>query len=419
MILMNNGTLILACNSFCYWAFFYFLFKKRGLDVYSFVWLFYAILSLGSIYLIYIDSVWFFNEITVFPLIYLFVAFFLFLRPLSRYSETKTWNIIMPNEKMMKLLSWAIIVVYFMLLFQMLMTSFSLSDIFNADILANNYDMKTDNIGVDEGKINIWGVLKNVFAEIIWLVFMYNWLRGNKILSIGLLSSLAISIFFAASIGSRGGMFRVFVNLPFVYFIFRNSMTPEMKKSFLIAISVFLFFTIVGFIGLTIGRFGDRVSYSLLDIVVYYASSNFIMFDSYALDANGVRYGDRVFPLVRLLLGLDITGSYVIRREVFSQMTLNDSQFSTFIGDFVLDYGPIWGFMILMLFSFWLSKGMKSKGQYRLSNVLIFSLFFRICVNGYSLFTYSEIDGNLTLLYVLFFYFLFRHFEPKKKLERY
>lgn len=406
---MGSSTFFLICNSFCYFVAFGLALRKRGWGIYSFVWLFYAILSVGAIYLFNIESIWNFNEITLFPLIYLFVTLALFMKPIYAFSAEKTNNIIMPSKRLMKFLSWGVIVVYLMLFVQTVLTSFSLSDLFNSNVLAENYANSADKVGTDDG-VNIWGVLKNVFSGVIWLAFMYNWVKGNKILTIGLLFALVVSILFAASGGSRGGMARVFVDIPFMYFAFRKSMTPKMKKVFFLSISTFIAFGLIGFIGLTVGRYGDS-SYSIFDSVVYYASSNFIMFDNYALDANGVRYGDRTFPLIRLLLGLDITGNYLRRREVYSQMTLNDSQFSTFIGEFLLDYGPVWGFIILMLFSSLLYRGTKAKGQYHLSNILIFSLVFRICVAGYSLFSYSEVEGNLSLLYILFFYIVFRYSE--------
>ena len=407
---MSESVFWLVCNTTCYFGGFFYALYKKGWGIYSFSLLFYSIISIGSIYLFTLDSIWYFREITPFPLLYLFVSLMFFMRPLSKFSPNEMANIIMPNRQFMRILSWVIFFVYLGLFLQFIATS-SFSGILNADVLASNYDDKVSKVGIDDNSVNIFGVLKNVFSSIVWLMFMYNWIKGEKKLTVALLFALISSLLFSLTQGSRGGIMRLFVDIPFIYFVFSGLLSKRKKKIFLMSIIGFVLFALIGFWGLTIGRFGDKTSYSLLDIIVYYSSSNFLMFDNYALDANGIRYGDRVFPLIRLLFGLDITGNYVNRRMVYSNMLLDDSQFSTFVGEFALDFGPIWGFVILLLFSTLLYQGVKHKYRFGFSNILILLLVFKIVIGGYSLFPYSEVGGNLGLLYVLFFYILFKYFE--------
>ena len=407
---MGESVFWLVCNTTCYLGAFFYALYKKGWGIYSFSLLFYSIISIGSIYLFTLDSIWNFREITPFPLLYLFVSLMLFMRPLSKFQPNEIVNIIMPNRQFMRILSWVIFFVYLGLFLQFIATS-SFSGILNADVLASNYEDKVSKVGMDDNSVNIFGVLKNMFSSIVWLIFIYNWIKGEKKLTAALLFALMSSLLFSLTQGSRGGIMRLFVDIPFIYFVFSDFLPKRKKKIFLMSIIVFVLFALIGFWSLTIGRFGDKTSYSLLDIIVYYSSSNFLMFDNYALDANGIRYGDRVFPLIRLLLGLDITGNYVNRRMAFSNMLLDDSQFSTFVGEFTLDFGPIWGFVILLLFSALLYQGVKHKYRFGFSNILILLLVFKIVIGGYSLFPYSEVGGNLELIYVLFFYILFKYFE--------
>lgn len=402
----SNFTLLL--NSLFYLFAFTYVKIKKGWGICSFVLLFYFFLSIGSIYLFNESTIWHFEDITVFPLVFLFVTILLFMRPLYSFPIEKTDNIIMPNDFFMKILSWVVICIYLVFFFHTILSSFSLTSLFNPDLLAENYDEKVGNVGVDDG-INIFGVLKNMFSDILWLLFMYHCLKGNKLLALGLLLSLVIAIFTALAWGARGPIMRILIDIPFIYFVFRRSMSIRMRKIFLISILAFVSLALIGFVGLTIGRFADDERYTMLEIITYYSSSNFLVFDNYALDANGIRYGDRVFPIFRLLLGLDITGNYIDRRLEYSHMLLDDSQFSFFVGEFMLDYGPYWGFIILMIFSYILYQGIKIKSfQCGFSNLLILSLLYRICVSGFSLFPYSEISGNLSLIYILFFYIFFK-----------
>ena len=403
-----NNTILLCINSCLYFVTFFFMLKKKGWGVYTFVLLFYATISIGSIYLFNLDSVWSFSDITFFPLCYLFMILMLFMRPLYHYSSGKTVKLKLPNPQLMKILSWIVVIVYMIFFLQTILSSFSLSDLFNAEILAENYENKSQNVGVDDSTINIFGIFKNLFTDILWLLFMYNWIKGNKFLAIGLLFSLIVAVFTALAWGARGPIMNILLDIPFMYFVFRKSMTAKMCRIFIYSIIFFIAIALLGFVGLTIGRFEDSADFSMFDIIVYYSSSNFLQFDNYALDANGIRYGDRVFPIFRLLLGLDITGNYLDRRLVYSDMLLDDSQFSFFVGEFLLDYGPFWGFIILTLFSMLLYKGSYSRGQYSLSNLLILSLAYRICVAGFSLFPYSELGGNIALIYILVFYAFFK-----------
>lgn len=405
---MVYSNFALLLNSSFYLLAFIFTLRKKGWGICPFIILFYFCLSIGSIYLFNESTIWHFEDITILPLVFLFVTLLLFMRPLYSFSLEKTCNIKMPNDFFMRSLSWIVILIYLIFFFHTILSSFSLTSLFNPDLLAENYDEKVENVGTDDG-INIFGVLKNMFTDILWLLFMYHSLKGNKILASGLLLSLVIAIFTALAWGARGPIMRILIDIPFIYFVFRRSMSPRMRKIFLFSILAFVSLALIGFIGLTIGRFADDERYTMLEIITYYSSSNFLVFDNYALDANGIRYGDRVFPIFRLLLGLDITGNYVDRRLEYSHMLLDDSQFSFFVGEFMLDYGPFWGFIILMIFSYILYRGIKVKSfQCGFSNLLILSLLYRICVSGFSLFPYSEISGNLSLIYILFFYILFK-----------
>lgn len=409
---MNDSNHILLFNSLLYFFAFIFAIKKKGWGIYSFILLFYFVLSIGSIYLFNVNSVWHFNNITLFPLIYLFVTLLLFTIPIARFSLEKTNKLILPNNQAMKCLSWIVIIVYLFFFIQTILSSFTLTSFFAPDLLAENYNNKTENVGIDDNSVNIFGVFKNVFTDILWLLFMYHCLKGHKILATGLLLSLVIAVFTALAWGARAPIMTILFDIPFVYFVFRKSMSDKIRKIFLCSIIAFVSLALIGFMGLTIGRFGESERYTIFEIIAYYSSSNFLFFDNYALDANGIRYGDRVFPIFRLMLGLDITGNYIDRRLEYSQMYLDDSQFSFFVGEFVLDYGPLWGFVVLMLFSFLLSKGIQPTAkQYGFSNLLILSLIYRVCMAGFSLFPYSELGGNISLIYIFFFYLFFRYFE--------
>ena len=94
-------------------------------------------------------------------------------------------------------------------------------------------------------------------------------------------------------------------------------------------------------------------------------------------------------------------------------LELDDSQFSFFVGDFVLDFGPFYAFLLIVVFSWCFCRSASVK-KYDLGDILLFSFLFRICVNGFTLFPYAEFAGNLRILYILFFVFVFKYFTKKR-----
>lgn len=403
---------VLVANAFAYLLTFVLYIKKIGsFNLGSFVLLFYSLLAFLAVYLFSFVDFWTFNDIQIFPFIYLYGCLMISCRALLKFSGDKVKNMVLPDEKIMNCISICIIVSHIGLLLFSILSSFSISGLFDPNQLALNYDDKLDSVGVDDKAVNIFGVLKNVFGDLLWIMIMYNWIKGNKLLIIGLLFSVVVVILDGLSGGARGSLVRIVLSVPFVYFAFAPIMNKRMKRTFITSIIVVFSLILIGFLALTFGRFSDS-SFSILDICVYYASSNFIYFNNYALDAGGIRYGDRTFPLLRSLLGFDTAGDFFERRSMYD-LELDDSQFSFFVGDFVLDFGPFYAFLLIVVFSWCFCRSASVK-KYDLGDILLFSFLFRICVNGFTLFPYAEFAGNLRILYILFFVFVFKYFTEKR-----
>ncbi|OKZ14257.1 MAG: hypothetical protein BHV75_00015 [Bacteroides oleiciplenus] len=411
---MNESTAILIVNSLLYIVTFA-IYQKRTktFQLGSFVLLFYSLISIGSIFLYNIDSVWTFEEITVFPLIYLYIVLMISFYPVLKFSNKGICDIKMPDGIAMNVISIIVIIVYLCFFFQTILSNFSLSGLFDPATLVENYETKTDNIGYDDGKINIFGILKNFFNSILWILFMYNWIQKKKILVIGVLVAIIISVFTSLAWGARGPLMFIILQIPFAYLVFSPLMTQKMRKQYILTVAGFVIFIFAGGAALTIGRFDDAANFTIVDILLYYASSNFIKFDNFVLDVGGCRYGDRVFPLIRLLLGLDTAGDYKTRRLLYPNLKIDDSQFTFFVGEFVIDFGPILAFLIISFFAVFFFKRLSSK-KYDLGTILLLSLVYNIIVVGFTLFPYSELGGNISILYTVFWIFVFKYFTSKR-----
>ncbi|EGC87287.1 conserved domain protein [Prevotella denticola CRIS 18C-A] len=94
-------------------------------------------------------------------------------------------------------------------------------------------------------------------------------------------------------------------------------------------------------------------------------------------------------------------------------MEINDNLFSTFVGDFTLDFGPAGAFFIFVIFYSSLIKLTRErKQQIKLYKLLL--LYFALCISlqgGMTLFSYSDVSGNLRMLNCLLLYAYLRYHE--------
>lgn len=412
--------LLLIINSLAYLLTFLFYQKKVcSLQVGSVVLLVYTMVSFGSIYLYSISpiwGIWDFTNLTFLPFLYLYVILLISFRPLLIFDNQKVIGMQMPNNSIMNLISISIIIVHLAFFIQTILSSFSIADLFSADILSENYEDKGEAMASKKGVINIFGVLKNIFADVLWIMFMYNWVKGKRIIAFGLICSIGIAAFTSLAWGARGPLVSIIMQMPFAFIIFRPLMTNRQKKQVTLTAAILVLIVLLGFWSMTYGRFSDNVNHTITDILIYYLSSDFLMFNNYAIDPGDCRYGDRVFPLIRMLFGLDTAEGFRERRLLFPKLRIDDSQFTFFVGEFCIDFGPFLAFLIIAFFSFILYRQFK-KHKYDMGDIALGMLWFHILIYGFSLFVYAEKSGNLRILYLLFFVYIFKRFTPQRKEE--
>ena len=187
-----------------------------------------------------------------------------------------------------------------------------------------------------------------------------------------------------------------------------------------ILISLAILITIP-FIALSVSRFGEEEG-GLLGGIIYYTGEAPYYFNNYALDADGIRYGDRTCNLFKKLIGLSSPNGIFDVRSTYYDMKMDDSIFSTFVGDFVLDFGGTVTAILFILFSFLFTKltGTNAPNQIPFHRAILAYFAMTVCMQGgMYLFNYS-FEANLQILAIFIFYLLFgmeyllrhRHKEP-------
>lgn len=203
--------------------------------------------------------------------------------------------------------------------------------------------------------------------------------------------------------------------------MFRAHYSERVRKISRILIIVVGVLIVVVIGAITISRF-TRYYMSedyLRGSLISYLGSPILNFEQSALDANGIRNGDRILTLFKYAI-LPNGGAYSFsaRLSKYSHMILDESVFTTFIGDIVLDFGPFFSLLFISLISIIIYRASPSRNQpfdfYKMIPLVSCIILF---LGGWHLCPYAEVGGNLKIIFYYLVYLYFR-FIPREKLSQ-
>jgi oligosaccharide repeat unit polymerase len=164
----------------------------------------------------------------------------------------------------------------------------------------------------------------------------------------------------------------------------------------------------IPFLMLSISRFGERDG-GLLGGLVYYIGEAPYYFNQFALDSGELRHGDRTCNIFKQLIGMPAPEGIFGVRSAYPTIKMDDSIFSTFVGDFVLDFGGVTTALLFIIFSIVFSRLTRTNAPNTIPFHRLILVYFAMSVcmqGGMYLFNYS-FEGNLQILAILFFYVIF------------
>lgn len=404
-------TSYLIINALLYVITFIIYLRKNNVLVAGKIILFiYSISALGAIVLFnhpYNSGVY--KGITLFPFIYLYFLFMLTLQPLLTIDKTKITSIRQPSNFA---LNFYIIVLIIFSLPSVYDVFFNFRNVFSDLIVGINFTgFDANDITLDKKDgIHIFSILEGLawFLSPFTLMY-YLTLKNRKILLvIGLFISSILSNFASASTGARGEVVFNSIILILIFSFFSKFMDRKIKRNVIIVFSFLgIIFTTI-FTYLTIFKFSTRGDDFRNFSTYNYASQCFLEFSNYGLYAGGVRYGTRTATIITSLYPSSPT-TYAQRMKAFPNMKLNESHFSTFIGDFTLDYGPFLTVFIFILFYFIIRKYMRFQGDVPFYKLVPIYFFLKLFAGGWTLYAYSNFGGNLMIITLIIVYLYFRN----------
>ena len=262
---------------------------------------------------------------------------------------------------------------------------------------------------------NLPAVLYNMLIDCSVFIFFFLLTRKDKniIFLISLFLAIIIGMIIPVMDGQRGTVIKCGSTVIAGYMLFRKFISKRIDRIIQIAGIIVTVIVAIPIIAITISRFSDREdSPETSGYVYWYLGQANIYFNNYALDAGGTRNGDRTINLAKRLLSSDTPKNYTERREKYSNLNIDDDFFTTFVGDFAIDFGPLGAFIIFVVFNGWAILQIRPRdGTIKLHQLLL--VYFALCVSlqgGMTLFMYSD-TANLALGAMMLLYIWLRYHE--------
>lgn len=278
------------------------------------------------------------------------------------------------------------------------------------------YMEQIDNASNVGGAIrNLPAILFNSFSDIGIFLLFYFMTMGKKNYKIiyGLLFANVINLIMPIMRGQRSGVALAFLTIICGYFLFKQYLSQKLNTVIKKIGIVFIVIITLPVAAITISRFGSEKA-GVATFINWYIGQGNIYFNNHALDDNGIRYGDRTLNLFKRLVDSKTSMNYVERREIYSKLKINDEVFSTFVGDFTIDFGPFFAVIIFIVFNFFViysfQRNKTNNNKIKLHQLLL--LYFTVCISaqgGMYLFSYSDTRNLNIIVLALLYYYLKYH----------
>lgn len=398
------------------WLLAFYLYKRNN-SMYTLggvILLFYTILSVASIIAFSDKSAYlvFKRELTAFPLFYLIALLLLSFWPILSLKEKKLQFIEIPSYQIANVVCIFFSVfslIYIIDIHQDIQNGFFIMQWDNSDITQLYDDAKEIRMAskTRSAFTNYAGVFGNIGAFINPLLF-YTYLlydKRNKFVLILLGLALLQEPFRGIAQANRLYLVTNILLMFFMFFFFKPFLSFEIRKRIMrIGIIVASFFLLVLSV-ITVARVLEKNETSILFNVTRYMGESPIVFDQYCLNANGTRDGYSVGPLLHLLVGDKVLTEKEIRSK-YSSLGIDNSRFYTYIGDFVLDYGPISTVIIMIILTLIFRSYLDHNQGLGYGQVILVYVLTK-AYTGYYLYVYNTLSGNIFLVVAFIFCLLF------------
>ena len=396
-------------------------YKSRTLDAGTSIiatYVMYAVFSLLTLNDIMFSDLY--MPLTLFPYVYLYCMLIIALSP-TIYTHLKpSKKIESPNTRLLIAIS-AIIFICSLMLSPEIISNFNQGVIklfTDTGAGKESYMERIEEASESGSSIsNIPAIIYHSLADIAIFLFYYHLtLKKKNVWILFMLGfALLIGILLPVMYGQRSGIVSAILTNIATYMLFRRYISIKTNRTIQIIGVTCVIAAAMPIAAITVSRFSNMGG-GVAGFINWYVGQSSLYFNNFALDAGGSRHGDRTFNLAKRLIDSETPKNYVERRDKYHNLNIDDDIYSTFVGDFVIDFDPISAVFIFVVFNGIIIYLIRPRdGTHKLHQILL--LHFTICVcmqGGMSLYSYAD-GGNLRILTLLMLYGYLRYHEILQK----
>ena len=391
--------------SFIWLVSIYIHFKKKGWDIANTIMFVYFFSSLTSIYFYFNVPVGHeVDNITLPPLLYLFMAILICIFPLLRYGD-RIENISLTINKSQGHILYLIIC----MISPFVILAFGELSILcyesNSISIVDSYSDETFSIGKQMSRIGRVGYTISHFGAYIWPTIFFYIISNTKyrILAFVSLIAFANEILQGYASGDRVTLVRFVLYFFIVFYLVKNMIETKVRKRILIFAFSVILIVVSALLLITIARF-DNISsdYSMGGFVTLYSGEGCLRFSQYIWDLNVTSNGDTCFSFFKYILGFDTyTDNFLRRLHYESIFKIPTYIFYTFVGDFYQDLGIVGTILFCIFLAYFLKKiifmNVKNKGL-SLLPFFILTIFLQIYLFGFMYYNFKTFNDQLQLI---------------------
>lgn len=358
--------------------------------------------------------------LTFWPFFYLFLAFLLFSR-MYIFSTSKTdYSIKSFVYKKNKILD---VVCYLFIIFSVINiinTDFSSIYVSMEDMeryAMDNYETHIDNIGKKAYTNFLERISLNYCSwfKVVVLIGMYNALcQKRNSFSVCLALSIFIPTFInSMMMGTRGTLFSEIILFISAYVLYKKYIPTQIKSKIYFGASITIVLSLIFITAVTNSRFSNTDMGSGGSVLWYFGQSMLYFDNGLADSVDGSFLGARTFKTLYPLFGLKMPIS------LYADMYLGTSfgtNFTTFIGMLILDFGFIGTLAIGLLLPWLIEKMCFYKKSFTFASLYLYLFFLNRLIFG--VFTNaSGADFQYIIAFLLYFIFRFIFDAPNVDLQ--
>lgn len=355
------------------------------------------------------------NEISIIALLYLFVGFIIYLKPITKLNIGN--EIVFPKFGGKDVISIVIVVVGILSIIPF-MENLSKVGSMSAMDFADAYETSRQDTIDTRGHLSSIGHLCN--GIISWLVyvnpllFFYAIVKKKNTFIIGLsVLSLLNPVLLGLMRGARNPLYELMTILALNFILFKPMFPKHVIKK-VIMISAIIGSLMIAF--LLILTFGRDEGDLALQQIYRYIGEGFVNFSEAGWYVHSHTWGHSMFNGTGNTFWSNFSDFFDSRDyEGLGIIThIKMYVYYTVVGDFFLDFGAFGGYIFAILLAFLFYKAVKHNPS-SFSSFILINLYCRIGLLSYSCFAFmTRLEF---VLFALIIYFLCRYYEPSKVLR--